>query len=96
MNKIHDYQFIKKINGLPFVEKVILYGSRACGLARPLSDIDLAIQMKPCSSQTDWQQVCDLIDEADTLLEIDYVRLDALSDEDPLKTNILTTGKEIQ
>ena len=28
---IVKYQFIKKLNGLDFVEKIILYGSRARG-----------------------------------------------------------------
>ncbi|HEV2916259.1 MAG TPA: nucleotidyltransferase domain-containing protein [Candidatus Babeliales bacterium] len=41
---IHGYQFFKKLIALPYIEKIILYGSRARGDTRDRSDIDLAIE----------------------------------------------------
>lgn len=65
-----------------------MFGSRARGDNRPRSDIDLAI-LCPRASMQDWLTVCDLIDEADTLLKIDYVRFDTLTDSNPLKPTVL-------
>jgi len=64
-----------------------LYGSRARGDERLRSDIDLAISA-PRANTHDWQHLIDLIDDGDTLLGIDGVRLDALPAEDRLRRNI--------
>ena len=40
---INRYDFIKKLKALPFVERIILFGSRARGDNLPRADIDLAI-----------------------------------------------------
>lgn len=37
------YQFLHALKDLPYVEKVLLFGSRARGTAQERSDIDLAI-----------------------------------------------------
>jgi predicted nucleotidyltransferase len=73
--KIAEYDFFKKLETLPFVEKIILFGSRARGDGAPCSDIDLAVWC-PGATEEDWYKVMDIIDNADTLLEIDCVRLD--------------------
>lgn len=85
------YGFVERIAALPFVESIILYGSRARGDARARSDIDLAISAPRAEAQ-DWQRLIDLIDDADTLLGIDCVRLDALPADDRLRRNIETEG----
>lgn len=77
---------------LPFVEAIWLYGSRARGQHRERSDIDLAISA-PGASEAQWQQVLNLVEDADTLLQIDCVRLDTLPEGDPLLRNILAEGK---
>jgi len=85
MNQL-SYQFIDRIKALPFVDSVWLYGSRARGENRSRSDIDLAIAC-PTASHEEWMQVLDIVENADTLLKIDIVRMDTLSDSQ-LKSNI--------
>lgn len=81
------YQFIKDIAKLPFVEEIWLYGSRARGDNQERSDIDIAIVCKNATN-TDWHNVVEITENADTLLKIDCVRFDILSDSDKLKHNI--------
>jgi len=85
------YTFIERIAALPFVERIMLYGSRARGDARERSDIDLAIAA-PNADAREWQAVIDIIEDADTLLGIDCVRLDTLPAGDSLLTNINAGG----
>lgn len=76
MNKgIEDYNFIKQLQSLPFIEEIWLYGSRSRGDNHKRSDIDLAIL---CSDSTDqnWVDVLNIIEKADTLLKIDCIRFD--------------------
>ena len=56
--------------------------------ARERSDIDLAI-LCPGATAAEWARVLDIIEEADTLLSIDAVRLDELGMGDPLRAAIL-------
>ncbi|MFO1257719.1 MAG: nucleotidyltransferase domain-containing protein [Gammaproteobacteria bacterium] len=88
MQDIQSYEFFKKLQALPFVEEVLLYGSRARGTNRPRSDIDLAVAC-PTATDSDWLRVLEIIDNADTLLKIDCVRFDQLSDANLLKQEIM-------
>ncbi|MBI2707318.1 MAG: nucleotidyltransferase domain-containing protein [Proteobacteria bacterium] len=88
---VGDFQFFQELIALPFVEQVFLYGSRARGSARERSDIDLAVKC-PGASEQDWIKVLDIIEDADTLLKIDCIRFDELSDNNPLKKSILRDG----
>ena len=76
---------------LPFVDAIILYGSRARGEARERSDIDLAISA-PSASVREWETLLEIVDDADTLLSIDCVRLDRLGTDEPLWRNIEADG----
>ena len=58
------------------------------GEQRERSDIDLAIEC-PGACEAQWQQVLAIIDEADTLLPIDCVRLDEESPQSLLYQAIL-------
>lgn len=71
------YGFIQQIKALKFVEAIYLYGSRARGNERERSDIDIAVYC-PLASNSDWLAIEDIIDNADTLLHIDCVRLDTI------------------
>ncbi|MDF1684743.1 MAG: nucleotidyltransferase domain-containing protein [Legionellaceae bacterium] len=84
-------QFYTQLTTLPFVEKIILYGSRARGDCQPRSDIDLAIDC-PYASIHDWQKILNIVDEADTLLAIDCVQYDTLALNNPLKQAIDRDG----
>ena len=89
---IDDYAFIRSLAGLPFVERIIVYGSRARRENRERSDIDLAISC-PSASPSDWSQVMEIVEQADTLLKIDCVRLEDLPTSDQLRQSILRDGK---
>ena len=71
-----QYSFIDRLTALPFVEAIYLLGSRARGTQRERSDIDLAI-VCPMAGVRDWQTVLDIVEDADTLLHVDCMRLDA-------------------
>ena len=88
---ITQKRFFQTLKALPYIEKIILYGSRARGDARERSDIDLAI-VAPHAHPSDWLAVIDILDEADTLLKIDSIRYDALPTDSPLKMAIDNEG----
>jgi predicted nucleotidyltransferase len=92
LKKISDYQFIKALKSLPWVDALWLFGSRARGDNQERADIDLAIVCKE-ASDSDWLQVLEIIEKADTLLKIDCVRFDQLSLESQLRQNILHDKK---
>ncbi|WP_108649850.1 nucleotidyltransferase family protein [Dongshaea marina] len=84
---ITQYEFVQKIAALPFVRGIFLFGSRARENHAERADIDIAVDC-PLASENQWQQILEIIEEADTLLPIDCVRYDTLSPESPLRTNI--------
>jgi uncharacterized protein len=84
-------KFYAQLTVLPFVDKIILYGSRARGDFQPRSDIDLAI-LCPDAGIQDWQKILNIIDEADTLLSIDCIQYDTLALDNPLKQAIDRDG----
>ncbi len=69
-----------------------LFGSRARGDNLERSDIDIAI-ICPNASNTDWREVQEIIDNADTLLKIDCIRFDQLKDDEKIKSNIMKFKK---
>lgn len=89
---VTHYGFFKQLTELPFVEEIWLFGSRARGDQQERSDIDLAI-VCPTATNADWRKVNNIIDEADTLLKIDCIWFDRLSDDDKIKRNILAFKK---
>lgn len=59
----------------PDVRRVILFGSRARGDFNDRSDIDIAIEA-PAAGARDWDELEGIVEETETLLDIDLVRLD--------------------
>lgn len=85
--QLTDYHFIQQIAKLPFVDAIYLFGSRARGDHRERSDIDLAI-LCPKATEIDWQTIVNIVDDADTLLPIDCIRLDHEQLSSPLRIQI--------
>ncbi len=94
IKNIANYKFIKQLQALTFIDEIWLFGSRARGDNTQRSDIDLAIV---CSNATndDWLTVMNIIEEADTLLKIDCVRLEFKNISEELYNNILKDKKVI-
>ena len=88
MSEALDYQFIKRLKNLPFIDEIWFFGSRARGDYRKKSDIDLAI-VCPNSTDNDWIKVMDIIEDADTLLKIDCIKFDKNKISEELFNNIL-------
>lgn len=84
---IYNYKFWDKLINLDFIEKIMLYGSRARKDHTDRADIDIAIDC-PQASDENWLRVLDIIENADTLLKIDCIRYDSLQPNSPLLQSI--------
>lgn len=89
-----DYQFINNLKNLSFIDEIWLFGSRARGDHQERSDIDMAI-LCPKATDFDWQEVEDIIENADTLLKVDYIRFDKNKISKEFYNNILKDKKVI-
>jgi len=88
---LKSFKFIKKLENLSFVSKIILFGSRARGDYNVKADWDLAFYLTPLTSEN-WQQIINIIDEADTLLKIDAICYNTLSTDNSIRKAIDTEG----
>lgn len=84
---LREYGWFQALCALPFVDAIWLFGSRARGYAWDRSDIDIAIH-SPTAGWAEWQKVLDIVEEADTLMEIDVVRFDELRPGDEFRASI--------
>lgn len=91
ISDLQQKSFFKDLQSLPKVEVIWLFGSRARGKHQDRADIDLAIAC-PQATASDWLDILTIIDNADTLLKIDCVRLDDLQEGTALKQAILSEG----
>lgn len=84
----------KKGKAVPSIKKILLFGSRARGDYRPLSDFDVAV-VAPEMSPSDWAQFAiDVREECPTLCGVDILRLDEQTPEELLR-NIMTEGSVV-
>lgn len=91
---IQDYKFIRQLQSLPYIEEIWLFGSRAREDHQERSDIDLAV-ICPYANNPDWENIMNIIEDADTLLKIDCVRFDKKHINRELYKNILKDRKII-
>lgn len=94
MSKYLNYQFLEKLKNLSFIDEIWLFGSRARGDYNQKSDIDLAL-LCPDATDKDWLTIMNIIEDADTLLKIDCVKLDQAAISKELYDNILKDRKII-
>ncbi len=94
MKDIKSYQFFKKLTDISCVKKIILFGSRARGDNQDRADIDLAIYC-PNATDNEWLKILNIMDDADTLLQIDCIRLDTLEKLSALNQAILQQGVKL-
>lgn len=89
---IATYRFFRQIVSLPFVSRVVLFGSRARGDHHDRSDIDLAVFCDGASTGN-WREVKNCLREGriDTLLDVDCVRFDDAAS--ALQERILAEGR---
>lgn len=91
-HQITSYNFFHRLAALPYVEKIILFGSRARKDNSERSDIDLAL-VCPKATNEEWSYIkIHIIENRDTLLKVDCIRFDSLKDNDPFKHEILKDG----
>lgn len=58
-----------------FIEKVVLFGSRARGDARPFSDYDLAVELAPETPALKWLAFAEKLDDgAPTLCQLSLIQ----------------------
>lgn len=86
VSEIKSFEFFRQLTRLSYVNEIYLYGSRARGDHSAKSDIDLAI-ICPKATTEQWLEILEIIENADTLLEIDCVRYDDLANSE-LRENI--------
>jgi len=82
-------EMTKVIKSVPEVERVILFGSRARGDEEDRSDIDIAVKA-PHATQRQWLDIVREIEELNTLLSIDLIKIDEASS--ALKKSISREG----
>ena len=73
--RLTDYHFLQEIAALDVVDAIYLFGSRARGDNRDRSDIDIAV-LCPRATKKEWLSILNIVENADTLLMIDCIRLD--------------------
>jgi len=74
----------------PAVREVRVFGSRAAGTAHRASDLDLAISA-PTATASDWAELCDALENAPLIYELDLVRPERTTNE-RLKEKIAREG----
>ena len=73
-----------------FVQEVRVFGSRAKGIARRSSDLDLAIS-SPEATTAEWAELCEALQNTPIIYELDIVRPERVANE-RLKAKIAHEG----
>ena len=84
---------LETFRNFSFVQEVRVFGSRANGVARRSSDLDLAISSAG-ATPTEWAELCDALQSTPIIYEFDIVRPERLTNE-RLKAKIAREGVTI-
>jgi predicted nucleotidyltransferase len=75
----------------PAIERVLIFGSRARGTAKPWSDIDLAV-VAPAMTDQEFSRLWNELDDLPIVFKLDVLHFDRLERLD-LKEKILSQGR---
>lgn len=90
--KTHYRSMVQVFDRYPQIEKVLIFGSRAKGTAKPYSDFDLAV-FAPSMSTKEFASLWSDVDDLPIIFKIDLLHWDSLSNL-LLKNKILKDGKK--
>jgi predicted nucleotidyltransferase len=78
MSGLEKYPWTNKIKNLPFVKEVYFYGLRAKGYNADRYDIEIAVICSEGTTNADWSQVQDIVDNEHTSSKVNLVRFNLL------------------
>lgn len=89
--KSHYQSIVEILTRYKKIEKVLIFGSRAKGTAKPYSDFDLAV-FAPTMSSSEFSALWNALDDLPLIFKLDILHWDSLSNIQ-LKDKILKEGK---
>jgi uncharacterized protein len=89
--KRHYLDMLRVFDKFPHVERVLIFGSRAKGVAKPYSDIDLAV-VAPEMDEGEFSRLLEALEALELVFKLDVVHLDKLN-QPKLRESILAHGK---
>lgn len=87
----HYLDLARVFERYPSIERVLIFGSRAKGIEKPYSDIDLAV-VAPRMEEREFSRLLADLDTIELVFKLDVLHLDSLSQQ-KLLGEILTHGK---
>ena len=87
----HYRDIVRVFRSYPNIEKVLIFGSRAKGVAKPYSDFDLAV-VAPEMDDQEFSRVLNDLDNLDLVFTLDVLHLDKLTRQN-LKDSIMNHGQ---
>lgn len=87
----HYHDIAQVFSLYPHIERVMIFGSRAKGVEKASSDIDLAV-IAPDMDDSEFSRLLDDLDSLELVFKLDVLHLDKLSQQQ-LRESILTHGK---
>ena len=87
----HYLDLARVFGKYPKIERVLIFGSRAKGVEKPYSDIDLAV-IAPNMGDTEFARVLSDLDELELVFKLDVLHLDRLNQQ-KLRETVLAHGK---
>jgi uncharacterized protein len=89
--KRHYLEMVRVFLKYPHVERALIFGSRAKGVEKPYSDIDLAV-VAPEMDQSEFSRLLEDLEALDLVFKLDVLHLDTLN-QPKLRESIMTHGK---
>jgi uncharacterized protein len=87
----HYRDIVRVFNGHPSIERVLVFGSRAKGIEKPYSDIDLAV-VAPGMDDREFSRLLNELDSLGLVFKLDVLHWDKLA-RAQLRDSILAHGK---